>query len=121
MKKSITIVGKKVDYTYVIRDIDIDKVTVEKYSVECRNDIESAWSTSGQMTIPNSGAQTWEVILKEKISNTTLKAKANVVEIAARSSGKIIKDIVVEKTKNGKSVRLVDFIFFNIVQTEPET
>lgn len=122
MKKSITIMGKKVDHVYIIRDIDIDKVTVEKYDVECRSDIENAWMAAGeQATSPDSGDQTWEIILKEKLSNTTLKAKPNVIEMAATMGGKIIKDIVTERTKKGKTVYLSDIILFNVVvRAEPE-
>lgn len=116
MKKSITIIGKNVDHVYVIKDVDVDKVTVEKYNVECRNNIESAWGDiQDQMSSSNSDDQTLEIVLKDKISNTTLKAKANVIEMAARAGGQILKDIVLEKTKNGKSVRLIDVTFFNVV------
>lgn len=111
MNKSITILGGKVDYAYIIRDVEVDKVTVEKYSAKCSSGIESAWEVAkGQTALPDNDEKVLEVVLEEKISDTTLKAKPNVIEIAARSGGKIIKDIVVKKTK--KSVYLEDIIFF---------
>lgn len=114
MKKSITIIGKVVEYAYIIRDIDVDKVTVEKYSVECRNNIESAWGAtpSGQITFSESNDQTLEVILKDKVSNITLSTKPTILEMVAPMGGKIIKDIKVERAKRGKKVYLSDVIFF---------
>ena len=117
MTKSLTVIGKKVQHAYVIKDIDVDKVTIEKYGVECRSTIDDAWGTtspsSDQSTFPDHNDKILEVVLKEKINNITLAAKPNVVEIAARLGGKIIKDFKVERTKRGKKAYLTDIEFFN--------
>lgn len=114
MKKSIKIVGKRVEHAYVIRDIDVDKVTIEKYDAECRSDIVTAWGAepSGQMTLPESNDQTFELILKDKTSNVTLATKPDVVEMLSKMGGKIVKDIKVEKTKKGKKAYLTGIEFF---------
>lgn len=118
MKKSITIIGKSpIDHVYVIRDVDIDKVTVEKWSAECRENIDNAWGlssspSSDQSTFPNYNDRIFEVVLKEKINNVTLTAKPNVIETVARLGGKIIKDFKVERTKRGKKVYISDIELF---------
>lgn len=114
MKKSITIVGKVVDHAYVIRDIDIDKITLDQYSVECSSGIVDAWgaSSSEQISFLEPGEQVLEVVLKEKINHVTLTARAPVIEMASRMGGKIIKDIKVERAKRGKKVYLSDIILF---------
>lgn len=122
MKKSVTIIGKKVEHAYVIRDVDIDDVTVERYNVECKKDIQSAWGDEqDQTTSPDGNGQTLEVILQDKISTIKLKAKPHVIEIAARAGGKIIKDIVTERAKRGKTVYISNIIFFkNALHMEDE-
>jgi len=120
MKKSITAVGKPVNFAYVIRDIDVDKVTVEKYSVDCRSDIIDSWGAipSGQVIFAEPGEQTLEIVLKDKISNVTLIGRANVIEMASKMGGKIIKDIKVERAKRGKKTYISDLIFFKEVVPE---
>lgn len=120
MKKSITVVGKHVNFAYVIKDIDIDKITVEKYSVDCRPDIVDAWGAipSGQVTFAEPGEQTLEIVLKDKISNVTLIGRANVIEMASKMGGKIIRDIKVERAKRGKKTYISDLIFFKEVVPE---
>jgi hypothetical protein len=108
MKKSITVMGKIVDHVYIIRDIKIGEITLEKYSVECRNNIVSTWeSVEEQSTSPgqNQDDRTIEIILKDKISTVTFLAKGNVIQMVAKMGGKIIKDIKVEKGK-GKSQKV---------------
>lgn len=108
MKKSITAIGKIVDYVYVIRDIKIGEITLEKYSVECRNNIVSTWeSVEEQVTSPgqNQDNRVLEIILKDKISTATFYARGNIIEMVAKMGGKIIKDIEVEKGK-GKSQKV---------------
>lgn len=123
MKKSITIIGKRVEHAYVIKDVHIDEVTIEKYNVECKKDIQSAWGDEQDQVMSTEGnRQTLEVILQDKISTTTLKARPNVIEIAARSGGQIIKDIVTERAKRGKTVYISNIIFFeNAFRTEDTT
>lgn len=109
--------GKMVDYVYIIRDIKIGEVTLEKYSVECRNNIVSTWeSIEGQIDSPGQGQdqdRTIEIILKDKISTVTFLAKANVIEMIAKMGGKIIKDIKVEKGKGrSQKVYLTDIELF---------
>lgn len=108
MKKSITVMGNIVDHAYVIRDIKIGEITLEKYSVECRNNIVSTWeSVEEGATSPgqNQDDRKIEIILKDKISTVTFLAKANVIEMVAKMGGKVIKDIKVEKGK-GKSQKV---------------
>ena len=116
MKKSIKVIGKPVEEVYVIKDIEIDQITLEKWSVECRSDIVDAWGTDeGQVIFPNNGDKTLEIILKEKISNVKLMAKANVIQTVAKMGGKIVKDIKVERAKKGKKNYLGNVIFFKEV------
>lgn len=121
MKKSITVIGNKVNHAYVIKNVDVDKMTIEKYEVDCRSDIEKAWEGTetsdnegmdSQMTFPNNDEQTFEIVLKDKISEVTLKTKAEVIEVAAKAAGKIIKDFVVERPKRARTAYLIDLIFF---------
>lgn len=114
MKKSITIIGKPVDYVYIVKDVNIDSVTMEKYGADCRNTIDNAWGggSSGQTTFANSEDQVLEIILKDKISNVTLTARPNVIEIVSRLGGKIIKDFSVERTKKGKKTYISNIEFF---------
>ncbi len=113
MKKSIKVIGRPVEEVYVIKDIEIDQITLEKWSVECRSDIADAWGAiEGQVTFPNDDDKILEIILKEKISNVKLMAKANVIETVAKMGGKIVKDIKVERAKKGKKNYLGNVIFF---------
>lgn len=129
MKKSIKVIGRPVEEVYVIKDIEIDQITLEKWSVECRSDIADAWGeVEGQVTFPKSDDESddkgdgktydksdgkiLEIILKEKISNVKLMTKANVIQAVAKMGGKIIKDIKVERAKKGKKNYLGDVIFF---------
>jgi hypothetical protein len=119
MKKSITVIGHVVDHAYVIRDVDLDKITLEKYSVECRTNIESAWgSVQGQITFSDEGDKTLEIVLKDKISNVTLFAKSSVIEMAAKMGGKIIKDIQIDRKKRGKKVYIYDLELFKEVHQQ---
>lgn len=116
MKKSIKVIGRPVEEVYIIKDIEIDQITLEKWSVECRSDIADAWGAiEGQVTFPNDDDKILEIILKEKISNVKLMAKANVIETVAKMGGKIVKDIKVERAKKGKKNYLGDIIFFKEV------
>ena len=110
-KKSITIIGKSVDFVYIIKDVNIDEVGLEKYAVKCSNDIESAWEGASA----SSDEQILEVVLQEKISNVNLKARANVIEIASKNGGKIIKDYTTDRAKRGKKVYMSELIFFKEV------
>lgn len=113
----MTIIGKKVECAYVIKDIDVDKVTIEKYIVDCRENIEDAWRitspSSDQSSFPEHNDKIFEIVLKDKINNITLTAKPNVIEMVARLGGKIIKDFKVERAKRGKKAYLSDIEFFN--------
>lgn len=137
MKKSITVIGKNVDHVFVIKDIDVDKVTIDKYSVDCRSDLEQAWTEektweeNGEQksleileeggVVKNEdddsdvfdGRKKIEVVLVEKQNSVTLLARANVVEMLSRMGGKIVQDIVTERPKRGRRVYLSDIKFFN--------
>jgi len=105
MKKSITVVGNIVDCVYVIRDIKIGEITLDKYSVECRNNIVSTWESVETSPGQNQDDRVLEIILKDKISTATFHAKGNVIEMVAKMGGMVIKDIKVEKGK-GKSQKV---------------
>lgn len=110
-KKSITIVGKPVDYVYIIRDVDMNEVNLEKYSAKCSNNIEDAWKGISD----NPDENVLEVVLLERLSNVKLSARVNVVEVAAKNGGKIIKDYITDRPKNGKKVYISELIFFKDV------
>lgn len=108
-KKSITVIGKPVDFVYIIKDVHIDEVSLEKYAVKCSSDIQSAWERSEP---ESADEKELEIILLEKISSITLTARANVVEIASKNGGKIIKDYTTDRAKRGKKVYISELIFF---------
>lgn len=108
IKKSITIVGKPVEFAYMIKDVNVDEVSLEKYMVKCSTDIESAWGDSST----SSGDKIMEIVLQEKISNINLTARANVIEVASKNGGKIIKDYNTDRAKKGKKVYMSELIFF---------
>ncbi len=116
MKKSIKVIDKPVGEVYVIRDIDIDQIALEKWSVECRSDISYAWGDNEEVeqekNLFNNDERILEIILKEKISNVKFTARANVIQMVAKMGGKIVKDIKVERAKRGKKNYLSDIIFF---------
>lgn len=115
MKKSITIVGKPVDFAYVIKDIDIDSVTLEKYSVDCKMAVDAAWGATEQTTSAESGEKILEIILQDKLSYVKLVAKAPILEIASKMGGKIVKDFKTSRTKRGKKVYLEEIQLFKEV------
>ncbi len=108
IKKSITIVGKPVDFAYVIKDVNVDEVGLERYIVKCSNDIESAWGDTSN----DSDDKILELVLQEKVSNVNLTARANVIEIASKNGGKIIKDYATNRAKSGRKVYMSELIFF---------
>jgi hypothetical protein len=108
-KKSITIIGKPVDFVYIIKDVNIDEIGLEKYAVKCSSDIQSAWEKSDP---ESSNEQVIEIVLQEKISNVTLTARASVIEVASKNGGKIIKDYFTDRNKRGKKVYMSELIFF---------
>ena len=115
-EKSITVVGKAVDSVYVIKDVDVDKVKLEKYSVKCTNDIQSAWESTQVGGESNSDNQTIEVVLQERISEINLAARANVIEAASKNGGKIIKDFITDRAKGGKKTFISELVYFNEVK-----
>ncbi len=108
-KRSITVIGKPVDSVYMIKDVNVDEVGLEKYAVKCSNNIESAWEGSSS----SSDEQVLELVLQEKISSVNLTARANVIEIASKNGGKIIKDYTTDRAKKGKKVYISELIFFD--------
>lgn len=105
-KKSITVTGNtgpKIKHVYLIKDIEIDSVILEKYAVECRGDIQEAWENS---------ANTMEIVLAEKVQTIKMLAKPGILEIASKDGGKIIKGFTTEKAKRGNKVYISEFEFF---------
>lgn len=113
-KKSITIIGKSVDFVYMIKDLNIDEVSLEKYAVKCNNPIDAAWGDSPV----DPDEQMIEIVLQEKISNINLTARAHVIEIASKNGGKIIKDYETDRAKKGKKVYMSNLIFFKEADKE---
>jgi hypothetical protein len=115
-KKSITVVGKQVDFVYVIKDVDIDKVKLEKYAVKCVGDVQSAWENIDIENGDNKCEKIMEIVLQESITSVNLNARASVIEIAVKNGGKIIKDFVTDRSKGGRKTYISELIFFD----EPE-
>lgn len=113
-KKTINIIGQRVQCVYVIKDIELENVILEKYTVKCHDNIDSAWGVTkdGQETFVGDGSKTIEVTLVEKISTIKLLAKPGIIEIASKSSGKIIKDFTTQKAKRGNKVYITELEFF---------
>ena len=109
-KRSITVIGKTVDFAYVIKDVNVDEVGLERYTVKCSNDIESAWGESPDSS--GSDRKVVEIVLQDKVSNINLAARANVIEVASKNGGKIIKDYTTDRAKKGKKVYISELIFF---------
>lgn len=105
-KKSITVIGQKVQYAYLIKDIEIDSVILEKYAVECQEDIQAAWGAS------NSNTKTMEIVLTERVQTIKMLAKPGIIEMVSKNGGKIIKGFATEKAKRGNKVYIREFEFF---------
>ncbi len=110
-RKSITIVINSdecldIDYVFIIKNIDVDKITVDKFGVDCRNEIEGAWDNECSV-------KSVVIKLTEKISTITLMASAKAIEKAVEHSGQIIKNIIVTRPPKAKKVRLTDIELFN--------
>ncbi len=114
-KKSITVVGKHVDHVYIIKDVNVDQLSLEKYSAKCVNNIQSAWEAQEQESSNN---QTIEVVLQERVSNITLAARANVIDIASKNAGKIIKDFVTDRPKRSRKTYISELIFFEEIDNQ---
>ena len=114
-KKSITVLGKPVDFVYIIKDVDVDKVRLEKYAAKCVGDIQSAWENIGTEQCTDQCEKTMEIILQESITTINLAARANVIGIAAKNGGKIIKDFVTDRSKGGRKTYISELIFFEEV------
>jgi hypothetical protein len=111
-KKSITVLGKPVDFVYIIKDVDVDKVRLEKYAAKCVGDIQSAWENIGTEQCTDQCEKTMEIILQESITTINLTARAAVIGIAAKNGGKIIKDFVTDRSKGGRKTYISELIFF---------
>jgi hypothetical protein len=111
-KKSITVVGKPVDFVYIIKDVDVDKVKLEKYAAKCVGDIQSAWESAGSEQCSDSCEKTMEIILQESITTINLTARSHVIEVASKNGGKIIKDFVTDRSKGGRKTYISELIFF---------
>lgn len=111
-KKSITIIGKPVNFVYVIKEVDVDKVKLEKYAVKCVGDIQDAWENNPNEQCNNQCDKTMEIILQESITTVNLTARSPVIEIAAKNGGKIVKDFVTDRSKGGRKTYISELIFF---------
>lgn len=105
-KKTITVIGQKVQYAYLIKDIEIDSVILEKYAVECREDIQDAWS------VTDSNTKTMEIVLTEKVQTIKMLARPGIIETVSKNGGKIIKGFATEKVKRGTKVYIRELEFF---------
>lgn len=111
-KKSITVIGKPVEFVYIIKEVDVDKVKLEKYSVKCVDDIQSAWENTPNEQCNTQCEKKLEIVLQESITTVNLAARSNVIEIAAKNGGKIIKDFVTDRSKGGRKTYMSELIFF---------
>lgn len=114
-KKSITIIGKSVDFVYVIKEVDVDKVKLEKYAVKCVDDIQSAWENIEIENCSDKCEKTMEIVLQESITTVNLTARPHVIEVAAKNGGKIIKDFVTDRSKGGRKTYISELVFFKEV------
>ncbi len=105
-KKTINIIGQRIQHAYIIKEIDIENIIIDKYTVECHDNIDSAWGVTkdGQGTFSGDDSKTIEVTLVEKVLTVKLPAKPNIIEIASKNGGRIIKNFTAEKSKKGKKV-----------------
>jgi hypothetical protein len=117
-KKSITIIGKPVDFAYLIKEVDVDKVKLEKFSVKCSGDIQSAWESIPDDQCSEKCEKTMEIILQESITTINMTARSPVIAIAAKNGGKIIKDFVMDKSKGGRKTYISELIFFKEANAE---
>ncbi len=111
-KKSITIIGKPVKSVYVIKEVDVDKVKLEKYAVKCVGDIQDAWENDQNEQCNGQYEKTMEIVLQESITTVNLTARSPVIEIAAKNGGKIIKDFVTDRSKGGRKTYISELVFF---------
>ena len=111
-KKSITIIGKPVRSVYVIKEVDVDKVKLEKYAVKCVGDIQDAWENVPNEQCNGQCEKTMEIVLQESITTVNLTARSPVIEIAAKNGGKIIKDFVTDRSKGGRKTYISELVFF---------
>ncbi len=111
-KKSITIIGKPVDFVYIIKEVDVDKVKLEKYAAKCVGDIQNAWEDVLDRQSNDLCDKTMEIVLQESITTINLAARSPVIEIAAKNGGKIIKDFVTDRSRGGRKTYISELIFF---------
>jgi hypothetical protein len=112
VKKSITVIGKPVDFVYIIKEVDVDKVKLEKYAAKCVNDIQSAWESIPDEQGSEKSDKVMEIVLQESITTVNMTARSPVIAIAAKNGGKIIKDFVMDKSKGGRKTYISELIFF---------
>lgn len=114
-KKSITVVidndeDPNIDYVFIIKSINVDKITVDKFDIDYRYEIENAWDNSGSIH------RKIVVKLVEKISTITLVANAKAIEKAVEYSGQIIRNIVVTRPPKARKVRISDIELFDNIK-----
>lgn len=112
IKRSIKVLGKPVDFVYIIKDVDVDKVKLEKYSAKCVGDIQSAWESIDTEQGADQREKVMEIVLQENITTINLAARSPVIEIAAKNGGKIIKDFVTDRSKGGRKTYISELVFF---------
>lgn len=113
-RKSITITIDndeyvKTGYVFIIKSVDVDKITLDKFDVDYRDEIEAAWGDECSVK---------KVVIKltDKTSTMTLIAHSSAVEKAVSNLGSIVKDVVILRPPKAKKVRISDIELFNNIE-----
>ena len=96
-----------IDYVFIIKNIDVDKITVDKFEVDCRDEIENAWDNSGSLR------KNMIVKLTDKMATMTLIAHPKAIEKAVENLGLIVKDVIIVRPPKAKKVRISDIELFH--------
>lgn len=108
VKKSITTKNSKISHAFVIKEINMNKITIDKFDVDCRKDIEESW---GNISYPEEEKK-MEVVLRERIAIITLEGRPDAIETAVNNAGQVIKDVIFDKTPKGKKVYISNIELF---------
>lgn len=113
-KKSITITINndkyvKTGYVFIVRSVDVDKITLDKFDVDYRDEIETAWDNERSVR---------DMVIKliDKTSTMTLIAHPKAVEKAVNNLGLIVEDVVIIRPPKAKKVRISDIELFDNVK-----
>lgn len=99
----------KTGYVFMIRSVDVDKITLDKFDVDYRDEIEAAWGDEYSV-------KSMVIKLTEKTSSMTLIAYSKAVEKAVNNLGLIVEDVVIIRPPKAKKVRISDIKLFDNIK-----